>query len=86
MVRPSSSTVAPALVAALLATLVAGCASEPEAAGAWDPVAALVFCGPTRVRDLFVEGRQVVRDGHLATIDLPHVIEDQARLARRLMG
>ena len=57
-----------------------------EAAGAWDPVAALVFCGPTRVRDLFVEGRQVVRDGHLATIDLPHVIEDQARLARRLMG
>ena len=60
--------------------------SGVEAAGAWDPVAALVFCGPTRVRDLFVEGRQVVRDGHLATIDLPHVIEDQARLARRLMG
>ena len=60
--------------------------SGVEAAGAWDPVAALVFCAPTRVRDLFVEGRQVVRDGHLATIDLPHVIEDQARLARRLMG
>ncbi len=57
-----------------------------EAAGAWDPVAALVFCGPTRVRDLFVEGRQVVRDGHLATIDLPRVIEHQTRLARRLMG
>ena len=60
--------------------------SGVEAAGAWDPVAALVFCGPTRVRDLFVEGQQVVRDGHLATIDLPRVIEDQARLARRLMG
>lgn len=57
-----------------------------EAAGAWDPVAALVFCGPSRVRDLFVEGRQVVRDGHLATIDLPRAIEDQTRLARRLMG
>lgn len=57
-----------------------------EAAGAWDPVAALVLCGPTRVRDLFVEGRQVVRDGHLATIDLPRVIEDQNRLARALMG
>ena len=57
-----------------------------EAAGAWDPVAALVFCGPTRVRDLFVEGRQVVRDGHLTTIDLPRVIEHQTRLARRLMG
>ena len=36
-----------------------------EAAGAWDPVAALVLCGPFRVRDLIVEGRQVVRDGRL---------------------
>ncbi len=57
-----------------------------EAAGAWDPVAALVLCGPMRVRDLFVEGRQVVRDGTLATLDLGRVIEDQARLARRLMA
>ncbi len=57
-----------------------------EAAGAWDPVGALMLCGPNRVRDLFVEGRQVVRDGQLATIDLPHVIETQNRLARRLMA
>ncbi|MDI3335515.1 8-oxoguanine deaminase [Defluviimonas aestuarii] len=56
-----------------------------EAAGSWDPVAALLLCGPTRVRDLFVEGRQVVRDGHIATLDLPRVIETQNRLARRLM-
>lgn len=55
-----------------------------EAAGVWDPVAALLLCGPTRVRDLFVEGRQVVRDGQLVTLDLPRVIEDQNRLARRL--
>ena len=57
-----------------------------EAAGAWDPVAALVLCGPGRVRDLFVEGRQEVRDGQLATIELPRYIEDQHRLAARLMG
>ncbi len=57
-----------------------------EAAGVWDPVAALMLCGPTGVRDLFVEGRQVVRDGQVATIDLPRVIEDQNRLARRLAG
>ncbi len=57
-----------------------------EAAGQWDPVAALVFCGPNRVRDLFVEGRQVVRDGHVTTLDLPRVIETQTRLARRLVG
>jgi cytosine/adenosine deaminase-related metal-dependent hydrolase len=57
-----------------------------EAAGAWDPVAALILCGPTRVRDLFVEGRRVVREGHMATIDLPRVIERQNALARRLAG
>jgi cytosine/adenosine deaminase-related metal-dependent hydrolase len=55
-----------------------------EAAGAWDPVAALVLSGPTRVRDLFVEGRQVVRDGQLATLDLPRLLERQRRLAAGL--
>ncbi|OOY21574.1 8-oxoguanine deaminase [Thioclava sp. DLFJ5-1] len=57
-----------------------------EAAGAWDPVAALVLCGPPKVKHLFVEGRQVVRDGQVVTIDLPRVIETQNRLAARLMG
>jgi cytosine/adenosine deaminase-related metal-dependent hydrolase len=57
-----------------------------EAAGAWDPVAALILCGPMRVRDLFVEGRQVVSDGQITTLDLPRVIEDQNRLALRLMA
>ena len=60
--------------------------SGVEAAGSWDPVAALILCGPTRVRDLFVEGRQVVSGGQMATIDLPRVIERQNRLARALMG
>jgi cytosine/adenosine deaminase-related metal-dependent hydrolase len=57
-----------------------------EAAGAWDPVGALLLCGPTRVRDLFVEGRRVVADGQMATIDLPRVIERQNRLAAGLAG
>ena len=57
-----------------------------EAAGSWDPVAAMVLCGPMRVRDLFVEGRQVVDGGRMATIDLPAVIERQNRLARALMA
>ena len=55
-----------------------------EAAGSWDPVAALVLCGPTRVRHLLVEGRQVVRDGQMVTLDLPRVMERQRRLAARL--
>ncbi|MCX7287302.1 MAG: 8-oxoguanine deaminase [Rhodobacterales bacterium] len=57
-----------------------------EAAGSWDPVAALVLCGPTRVRDLIVEGREVVRGGQLATLDLPRLLERQRGLARRLAG
>jgi len=54
-----------------------------ESAGSWDP-AALLLAGPTRVRHLFVEGRQIVRDGHVTTIDLPRVIERQNTLARAL--
>jgi cytosine/adenosine deaminase-related metal-dependent hydrolase len=57
-----------------------------DAAGSWDPVAALVLCGPNRVRDLFVEGRQVVKDGQLTTIDLPRAIAHQNRLAAKLMA
>jgi cytosine/adenosine deaminase-related metal-dependent hydrolase len=42
----------------------------PGFAGAeHDPIAALVFCAPATVRHLFVEGRQVVDDGRLATVD-----------------
>ncbi|KPA21374.1 8-oxoguanine deaminase [Shimia sp. SK013] len=56
-----------------------------EAAGSWDP-AALLLAGPTRVKHLFVEGRQVVRDGRVTTIDMPRVIERQNALALALMG
>jgi cytosine/adenosine deaminase-related metal-dependent hydrolase len=59
--------------------------SGVEAAGSWDK-AALLLAGPVGVRDLFVEGRQIVRDGQIVTIDLPSVIEKQERLARSLMN
>jgi len=54
-----------------------------ESAGSWDK-AAMLLAGPNRVKHLFVEGRQVVRDGNITTIDLPRVIEHQNRLAQRL--
>ena len=54
------------------------------AAGAWDPVAALVFCGPFPVRDLLVEGRPVVRDGMLTTVDANAIAEAARRRAARL--
>ena len=58
--------------------------SGVDSAGSWDPVA-LLLAGPPRVRDLFVEGRSVVRGGRMVTIDLPLVVERQNRLARALM-
>lgn len=57
-----------------------------EAAGAWDPVAALLLCGPFQVRDLVVEGRQVVRGGALAGVELGRVLETARARLVRLMG
>jgi cytosine/adenosine deaminase-related metal-dependent hydrolase len=59
--------------------------SGVESAGSWDP-AALLLAGPSRVKHLFVEGRQVVRDGVLVTLDLPRLVERTNALARRLAG
>ena len=55
-----------------------------EAAGSWDPVAALVLCGPIRARDVFVEGRPIVRSGQLTGVEIPMVIERQNQLAHKL--
>ncbi len=54
-----------------------------ESAGSWDP-AALLLAGPMKVKHLFVEGRQIVRDGHVTTLDMPRVIERQHQLASAL--
>jgi cytosine/adenosine deaminase-related metal-dependent hydrolase len=58
--------------------------SDIEAAGSWDP-AALLLAGPTRVRDLFIEGRHVVADSRVTTIDMGMTIETQTRLAKALI-
>ncbi|WP_348538748.1 8-oxoguanine deaminase [Shimia sp. R10_1] len=54
-----------------------------ESAGSWDP-AALLLAGPTVVRDLFVEGRQIVRAGQITSIDLGAAIARQNRMAQVL--
>ncbi len=48
------------------------------------PVAALVFCTPTDVSTSVINGRVVVRDGHLLTADLPRVLTRHRELARTL--
>jgi len=49
-----------------------------------DPLAALFFCHVPRVSHSIVNGRVVVRDGQLATLDLPRLIERHNVLAARL--
>jgi len=57
--------------------------SGVESAGSWDP-AALVLAGPSKVKHLLVEGRQIVRDGRIVSFDLPLIISEQNRLVKRL--
>lgn len=49
-----------------------------------DPVAALVFCTPTQVNHSIIDGKVVVRNGVLQTVDLPLVVERHNRLAAGL--
>ena len=57
----------------------------PEYAGALsDPVAAVVFCAPTRARHTVVGGRPIVANGEVVTLDLERVIRDHNRNAARL--
>ena len=50
-----------------------------------DPLAALVFCAPTRADLSIIHGRVVIRDGRLATVDLPPIVERHRALARILV-
>ncbi|MEO7338155.1 MAG: 8-oxoguanine deaminase, partial [Caldimonas sp.] len=50
-----------------------------------DPLAALLFCQVPRVRHSIVNGRVVVRDGELATLELPLLVERHNALARKLV-
>jgi cytosine/adenosine deaminase-related metal-dependent hydrolase len=49
-----------------------------------DPVAATVFCAPTRARLAVVQGRVVVEDGRIATVEMGAVIARHNRLAAAL--
>ena len=55
-----------------------------ESAGSWDP-AALLLAGPTRVKELFVEGRRIVENGRLATLDERLLLENVERCVARLI-
>ncbi len=75
-----------ALAPGMAADFVAFRLDTPGLAGGHhDPVAALVFCDPGRVAWSVIDGRVVVRDGFLTTIDLPNVVARHNRLATKLV-
>ena len=55
-----------------------------ETAGHWDP-GAILLSGLSKARDVIVNGRRVVENGRLATIDLPVVLERHRALAAALI-
>jgi 8-oxoguanine deaminase len=74
-----------AIAVGMAADIVTVPLGEVGLAGAQhDPLAALLFCQVPRVQCAIVNGRVVVRDGQLATLDLPRLVEQHNRLARQL--
>ena len=75
-----------ALAPGMAADIVTIPLNEIGLAGALhDPLAALLFCQVPRVQHSIVNGRVVVRDGRLTTVDLPVLVERHNALARELV-
>ncbi|MFJ3077127.1 MULTISPECIES: 8-oxoguanine deaminase [Pseudomonas] len=75
-----------ALAPGMVADLVAFNLNHVAYAGALhDPLAALVFCTPTHVDTSVINGRVVVKDGRITTVDLPRVLERHNQLAHQLV-
>ncbi len=74
------------LAAGMAADIVAFDVRGLDFAGAMaDPVAALVFCTPAKVSLSLINGRIIVRDEQLLTLDLGRQVETHNRLSRELM-
>ncbi|TDV37953.1 cytosine/adenosine deaminase-related metal-dependent hydrolase [Paraburkholderia caballeronis] len=75
-----------ALAPGMAADFVAFDLRQPLFAGALhDPVAALVFCAPSQVALSVIDGKVVVQDGVLQTVELGPIVERHNRLAARLV-
>jgi cytosine/adenosine deaminase-related metal-dependent hydrolase len=60
--------------------------TSPSSLGSWDKVAALILAPPKGPRDLFVEGRPIVRDDVLVSAPLSEIQADAGRSVARLMA
>jgi cytosine/adenosine deaminase-related metal-dependent hydrolase len=74
-----------ALAPGMAADFVCFALDDIHTAGALhDPLAALLLCHPPRVALSVVNGRVLVRDGHLTQLDLPALVARHNALAHRL--
>ncbi len=55
------------------------------AGGLHDPVSAIVFCAPVKVDYTVVNGKVIVKEGELVTIDVHRLVESHNRASRRLV-
>ena len=55
------------------------------AGGLHDPVAAVLFCAPQQARHTVINGKPVVRDGEIVTMDMRPVIAAHNRCAAKLL-
>ncbi len=75
------------LAAGMAADVVAFNVEGLDHAGALhDPVAALVFASPTRAALSVINGKVIVRDGELQTLDVGQLVQHHNRLAAKLMN
>jgi 8-oxoguanine deaminase len=81
--RDDIGALAPGMAADIVSVPLDGIAT---AGALHDPLAALLFCQIPRVKHSIVNGRVIVRDGELATLELPRLVERHNALARRLLN
>jgi cytosine/adenosine deaminase-related metal-dependent hydrolase len=58
----------------------------PYAGATHDPLAALLFCAPQTVTHTIVNGRMVVENGHLLTLELPRHIGRHNQISQKLLS
>lgn len=80
--RDDIGSLAPGMAADFIAVNL----NRLDFAGAWhDPVAALVFCTPPSVDCSVINGRIVVREGKLTTLELRPILKQHNAFARKLV-
>ena len=52
----------------------------------WDPVASLVFCGPSKANYTIINGKIVVSEGQLTTISMEKLVHEHSKLSHDLIN